>query len=201
MSGTIRHGVLGMDKKTVHELIQKKQVEDSIRQEFEGTLADRVARYLEVKPHQIVPYTHFAVVSAECSFLFRDGHFYGCIALTQAVAEALVRFLCKKNSFGPAKDFEKNVEKLSVRKFISNKVKESLLTIWQRRDDYHHLNPNVATDRKTLEELAREKTRLLVEVESEIFRFRLVDGKINPENPKYWDISGNQAQVFLRLEP
>ena len=27
------------------------------------------------------------------------------------------------------------------------------------------------------------------------------DGKINPENPKYWDINSNQAQVFLRLEP
>ena len=190
-----------MDEKTIHELIQKKQAEDSIREEFEGTLADRVDRYVQVKPHEIVPYTHFSTISAECSFLFRDGHYYGCIALTQAVAEALVRFLCKKNSFRPVKNFENNIEKLSVRNFISDKVKESLLKIWEKRNDYHHLNPNVETDRQTLEELAREKVRLLVEVEKEVFRFTSVDGKINPENPKYWDISGNQAQVFLRLEP
>jgi hypothetical protein len=190
-----------MDEKAARKLFKQKLVEESIRQEFEGTLADRVDRYMQVKPHEIVPYTHFSTISAECSFLFRDGHYYGCIALTQAVAEALVRFLCKKNSFRPVKNFENNIEKLSVRNFISYEVKDSLLTIWQERDDYHHLNPSIESDRQTLEELAKEKTRLLVEVEKEVFRFTSVDGKINPENPKYWDISGNQAQVFLRLEP
>jgi hypothetical protein len=190
-----------MDEKAVHELIRKKQAEDSIRQEFEGTLADRVARYLEVKPHEIVPYTHFSAISAECSLLFRDGHYYGCIALTQAVAEALVRFLCTKNTFKPVKKFEENVRKLSTRTFISDKVKESLLKIWEGRDDYHHLNTSIENDRQTLEELAREKTRLLVEVERDVFRFTIVDCKINPENRKYWDISSDQMQVFLRLDP
>ena len=70
-----------------------------------------------------------------------------------------------------------------------------------RRNDYHHLNPNVETDRQTLEELAKEKARLLAEVESEIFEFRIINGKLQPKYPKYWNISGNQAQVFLRLEP
>jgi len=190
-----------MEEKKINELIQKKMVEESIRQDFEYTLSDRVDRYLEVKPHEIVPDTHFSAVSAECSSLFRDGHFYGCIALTQAVAEAIVRFMCKKNFGRYEKVFEKNVEKLSNRGFISNEVKEHFLEIWTRRDDYHHLNPNIATDRNTLQELAREKTLLLVEVEREVFRFTIVDGKINPENPKYWDINGNQAQVFLRLKP
>ena len=190
-----------MDDKARDELIQRKQVEDSIRQEFEGTLADRVARYLEVKPHQTVPYTHFSTISAECSFLFRDGHYYGCIALTQAVAEALVRFLCTKNSFKPVKRFEKNVEKLSTRTFISDKVKVSLLKIWERRDDYHHLNTSIENDRQTQEEMAREKTRLLVDIEREVFRFTWVDGKLNPENQRYWNMSGNQAQVFLRFYP
>lgn len=190
-----------MDEKRIHELIQKKQVEDSMRQEFEGTLADRVTRYLQVKPHEIIPYHYFSAISAECSFLFRDGHFYGCIALTQAVAEALARFLCEVNFGRHDKVFEKNVEKLSVRNFISDKVKESLLKIWEKRNDYHHLNPNVETDRQTLEELAREKARLLVEVESEVFHFTVVDGRMILEHPKYWKASGNQVQVFLRLEP
>ena len=190
-----------MDEEAARKLFEQKQVEYSLRQEFDATLVDRVDRYMQVKPHEIVPYTHFSTISAECSFLFRDGYYYECIALTQAVAEALVRFLCKKNSFRPAKIIENNIEKLSVRNFISDEVKDSLLTIWQERDDYHHLNPSIESDRQTLEELAKEKTRLLVEVEKKVFRFTSVDGKINPENPKYWDISGNQAQVFLRLEP
>lgn len=197
--GTIQRGVLGMDKKIAHELIQQKQVEDSLKQEFEQTLSDRAARYLQVKPHGIVPYTHFSAASAECSLLFRDGHFYGCIALTQAVAEALVRFLCQRNSWKPDKEFEKNVERLSKRNFISDKLKKALLKIWERRPDYHHLNPNVEADRQALEELAREKARLLVKVESEVFRFKVIDGEVVPEHPKYWQASGNQA--FLRLGP
>ena len=190
-----------MDKKAIHELIQQKQVEDSIRQEFEQTLSDRAARYLQVKPHGIVSYEHFSAASAECSLLFRDGHFYGCIAITQAVAEALVRFLCQRNSWKPAKEFGKNVEKLSGRKFISHELKTSLLRIWEKRDDYHHLNPKVETDRRALEQLAMEKARLLVKVESEIFGFTVVDGQIIPKQPKYWKGSGNQVQVFLRFNP
>jgi hypothetical protein len=143
-----------------------------------------------------MPNVHFAAPSAECSLLFRDGHYYGCIALTQAVAEALVRFLCTKNSCKPAKDFEKNVEKLSTRTFISDKVKESLVNIWERRPDYHHLDPIIESDRQKLEELAREKTRLLTEVESEIFEFDIVNGALIPKYPKYWNMRGNQAQVF-----
>ncbi len=188
-----------MDKKTVHELIQRKQVEDSIKQEFEQTLSDRVTRYLQVRSHEIVPYTHFSAASAECCFLFRDGHFYGCIALSQAVAEALVRFLCQSNSWKPSKEFEGNVEKLFKRNFISAKLKKSLLKIWERRDDYHHLKPNIKTDRQVLTELAREKAGLLAEIESEVFYFTVANGKIIPKYPKYWKASGNQ--VFLRLEP
>ena len=188
-----------MDKKTMHELIQQKQVEDSIKQEFEQTLSDRAARYLQVKPHGIIPYEHFSAASAECSLLFRDGHFYGCIALTQAVAEALVRFLCQRSSGRPTKNFEKNVQKLFVRNVISDKLKKSLLRIWEKRHDYHHLNPNVKTNRQALEKLAREKAFLLSELESELFQFTVVDGEIIPERPKYWKASGNQ--IFLRLDP
>ena len=201
MLGVIYHGVLEMDDKKINELIKKKRLEESMKADFEHTLSDRVDRYLEVKPHEIVPYTYFSAASTECSYLFRDGHFYGCRALTQAVAEAIVRFMCKINFGRYGKVFEKHVEKLSNRGFISNVVKGHLLEIWTMRDDYHHLNPNIATDRHTLQELAREKTLLLVEVEKEIFRFTTIDGKLNPENPKYWDIRGNQVQVFLRIQP
>ena len=190
-----------MDEKDIQKLIERRQIEDSMRQEFEGTLSERVTRYLQVKPHPIIPNAPFATASAECSLLFRDGHFYACIALTQAVVEAIVRYLCERNHWRPDKDLEQNVGKLRKRKFISNELKESFLTIWGNRDDYHHLNPNVETDRQKLQQLAREKARLLAAIESEIFDFTVVNGKLVPKHREYWDISGKEANVFLRLEP
>jgi hypothetical protein len=191
-----------MDEETKRELFQRAQTANSIKQEFEQTLSERVERYLQVKPHEIIPNAPFAVPSAECSLLFRDGHFYACIALVQAVAEAIVRYVCDIDFRKHDKVFEKNVEKLHTRKFIDDKLQEILLKIWEERDDYHHLNSSVKSDRDTLEKLAKEKACLLVEIESEIFKFSFGnDGSIIPKYPKYWKIRGNQAEVFLRLEP
>ena len=190
-----------MDEKAKRELLQQAQTLESMKQEFEQTLPERVKRYLEVKPHGIIPNAPFAVPSSECSLLFRDGHFYACIALVQAVAEAIVRYMCDIDFANHDKVFEKNVDKLHRRKFIDDRLEESLLRIWDRRDDYHHLNSSVKSDRQTLESLAREKTHLLVEVESRIFEFSVTDGVLVPKYPKYWSINGNQTEVFLRLEP
>lgn len=185
----------------IQETMQQIFTEDGIKQEFEQTLPSRVQRYLKVKPHGIVPYTKFAPASAECTLLFRDGHFYGCIALSQAVTEAIARFLCQKNGWRPEKAFEKNVTKLYTRQFISEEMKNKFLRIWEKRDDYHHLNPNIETDREKLEELAYQKVLLLKEIESKIFKFSVVDGKLVPENKKYWVLQQNGTiPVFLKLE-
>ena len=181
-------------------LIQQKLTEDSLRQRFEQTLSSRATRYLKVKPHGIIPFTPFAAASSECNFLFRDGHFYGCIALTQAVTEAIVRFLCIRNGWKPAKVFETNINKLHKRGFISQEIKSNFFRIWENRDDYHHLNPNIATNLKELEHIAYEKILGLKAIESEIFKFSIIDEKLIPKNRKYWSISqGGTAEVFLRL--
>jgi len=191
-----------MDEETKRKLFQRAQTADSIKQEFEQTLSERVERYLQVKPHEIIPNAPFAAPSAQCSFLFRDGHFYACIALVQAVAEAIVRHVCDIDFGKHDKVFEKNVEKLHTRKFINDKLQKALLKIWDKRDDYHHLNSNVESDKAILEKLAKEKACLLVEVESEIFKFTFGNnGSTIPKYPKYWKITGDQAEVFLRLEP
>jgi len=191
-----------MDEEIKRELYQQALTTESIRQEFEQTLPERVGRYLQVKPHIIIPNAPFAAPSSECSLLYRDGHFYACIALVQAVTEAIVRYICDIDFRKHGKDFEKNIENLYKRNFISDKIRESLLKIWEKRDDYHHLNPNVESDRQTLEKLAKEKACLLVEVESGIFKFSFGnDGSIIPKHPKYWKISSDRAGVFLRLEP
>lgn len=182
-------------------MMQRALAEDGIKQEFEQTLSSRVERYLKVKPHGIVPFTEFAPVSAECTLLFRDGHFYGSIALSQALAEAIARFLCQKNGWKPKKSFEENIAKLETRLFISKDMKAKFLRLWEKRDDYHHLNPTIQTDRQKLEVLAYERVLLLKEIESEVFRFSFVDGKLVPENREYWALQQNgTVPVFLKLE-
>jgi hypothetical protein len=181
--------------------MQKAMTEDGIKQEFEQTLSSRVERYLKVKPHGITPFTEFAAVSSECAFLFRDGHFYGAIALSQSVAEAIARFLCQKNGWKPKKSFEENVAKLETRIFISKSMKDKFLSLWRKRDDYHHLNGTIETDRLKLEALAYKKVSLLKEIESDVFKFSVVDGKLVPDNRKYWEVQPNgTVPVFLRLD-
>jgi hypothetical protein len=191
-----------MNKEEKHKLFQLAQATDLIKQEFEQTLSERAERYLLVKPHEIIPNGPFAAPSAECCLLFRDGHFYACIALTQAVAEAIVRYICDIDFHGHNKVFEKNVEKLYARKLIDDELRSNLLKIWEKRDDYHHLNSGVQADRNTLQELCHEKASLLVKIESEIFKFSFGEGGgIIPKYPKYWKIRGNQMEIYIRLYP
>ena len=151
------------------ENIPKEQIEQSIKQEFERTLADRAARYLQISSCSFAPSAQFSAASLECSLLFRDGYFYACIALSQAIAASLVRSLCLQNGWEPAKNFQNNVEKLCLRAIIPDKAGKFLAKIWEKRNDYYKLNPNLVADRQTLEDLAREKVRLLAEAEKEIY--------------------------------
>ena len=185
------------------EHMEQIRIQESIKQEMEQTLSLKTERYFKVKPHGIIPYTPFAPASAECSLLFRDGHFYGCIALVQAVAEAISRFMCRKNSWKPAKSFEENIEKLNNRGLISNESKDAFLEIWAQRDDYHHINPNIETDIKILENIAYKKILLLRRIESEVFKFSLTNkGELIPENKKYWKLQKDGTiPVYLKLSP
>ena len=133
--------------------------------------------------------------------LFRDGHYYAAIALSQAVGEATVKFLCSKNGWKPCKNFEKNVGTLETRHVISRNLKERFLNLWKERDDYHHLNSTIETDRQKLETLACEKVLLLKEIESEVFAVSFVGGKLVPQCRKYWALQEDgTVPVFLRLE-
>ena len=53
--------------------------------------------------------------------------------------------------------------------------------------------------------VCRDWTRLhedLKEIESEIFKFSVIDGKLLPENKKYWELQPNgTVPVFLKLAP
>ena len=182
--------------------LEKMLLEESLNQEFVSTLGQRVERYLKLKPHAIIPNAHFATVSAECHFLYRDGHFYGTISLAQSVAEALVRFLCEKSGWKAAKEFEKNLKQLETRKIVSTDLASLFLEIWVDRDDYHHLNPKIEQDRQRLESLATNKLTALKKVEEELFAYTVNEGRLVPRYAKYWDQGQGEGtvSVFLRLE-
>ncbi len=165
-------------------------IEDDLKGDFDFTLNDRVTRYLELDFIKITPNTHFASISAECIRLYRDGYYLACIALSQALAEALVRFMCDRSQFASiSKHFEENVEKLRKRR-IKPDCSKMLMEIWEGRDDYHHLEPTIPADRIKLQEIAKGKIILFHKVEAEVFAY-----------PKYWDIANGSANAFLRFDP
>jgi hypothetical protein len=188
-----------MDNPT-KKLVEKAQAEDTLKQEFDLTLDQRVNRYLELKPHGIIPNSHFAAVSAECHSLYRDGHFYGTISLTQSVAEALVKFLCQRNGWKPNKDYEDNLKQLETRGKISQEFASLFTTVWKKRDNYHHLNLQIEQDRQKLELLAKEKLTDLRKIEQEFFAYTANKGKLIPKYPKYWDQKNGTVPVFLRFD-
>lgn len=181
-------------------LIEKAQLKDTLKQEFDFNLKQRIERYLDVKPHGIIPNSHFAAVSAECHLLYRDCHYYGTISLSQAVAEALVKFLCNINGWKPCKEFEKNLQQLEKREKITKDLENLFTNIWQRRDDYHHLNPQIEQDRQKLEILAKEKLSSLKKIEEKLFAYSTNNGKLVPKYPKYWDQKNGKVPVYLRFD-
>lgn len=188
-----------MDKNTQRQVV-KAQAEDTLKQEFNLMFDQRVKRYLELRPHGIIPNSHFAAVSAECYSLYRDGHFYGAISLSQSVSEALVKFLCNKNGWKPNKDFEENIKQLITRQKINQDLADIFTKLWEDRNDYHHLNPNIEQERQKLELLAKSKLTDLKNIESELFAYSANGGKIVPKYPKFWDISNGTVPVFLRFD-
>ena len=188
-----------MDDKT-KKLVEKAQAKDTLKQMFELMLDERIERRLEVKPHGIIPNSHFAAVSAECYSLYQDGHYYGTISLSQAVAEALVKFLCIKSGWKPNKDYEKNLQQLKTRGKITNELVNLFTNVWKNRDDYHHLNPQIEQDRQKLASLAKGKLTDLRDIERELFAYTTNNGKLAPKYRKYWDQTGNTIPVFLRFD-
>jgi hypothetical protein len=190
-----------MAEEKIRKAIKRRELEDTLKGECLGSISDRVTRYLELTFIEVTPNEHFTSISAECILLYRDGYFFACIALCQAIAEALVRFMCERSRFKASKNFEENIETLGRRK-IKPDCNKLLKEIWKGRDDYHHLNPKVPTERTKLQAIARSKMIALHDVESKVFAFEWVDGAIKPKHPKYWPKTQNGLlNTFLRFEP
>lgn len=189
------------EQEPLDPLAERRRIEDSIKNEVLRTLSDRADRFLQVRGTVLVPDGPFAAPSVECAEQFRDGHYFGCIALTQAVLEAVIRHVWQvklKKKPNQEGSFEKNLEALHKKKFISDEWKVKLDQMWADRHSFHHLRPSVESDQQKLEETARNTLKLLNDLEQEFFGFTLREGMVVPDHPEYWSIKEGESLVFMR---
>jgi|GEM_PF-303623 len=188
-------------KKTETNSDDRRRVEESIKNEVLRTLSERAERFLKVRGTLLVPDGPFAAPSVECAEQFRDGHYFGCIALTQAVLEAVIRHIWKvKLKKKPSQEgsFDKNLAALHKKNFISDEWKEKLELMWAERHSFHHLRPSVESDQQKLEETARNTLLMLNDLEQEFFGFDVNEGVVVPHHPEYWSIKDGESLVFVR---
>lgn len=172
-------------------LTERRQIEDSIKNEVLRTLSDRADRYLQVRGTVLIPDGPFAAPSVECAEQFRDGHYFGCIALTQAVLEAVIRHIWQvklKKKQTQEGSFDKNLEALHKKKIISGEWKTKLDEMWADRHSFHHLRPSVEADHLKLEVTARDTLKLLNDLEQEFFGFKVQEGVVVPDHPEFWSV-------------
>jgi hypothetical protein len=177
----------------------EERVRLDIRQEFENTLEQRVQRFLEIAHQGVIAGEHFGPASAECLRLYRDGHFISAVMVSQAVAEALFRFVLERNTLRLENDRPAVAPILVERGILSQTAADAFVRIWRSfRGDVHHLNPKVTTE-IPFPELAKRNVTDLAMVERELFEVAFDNGRILPKQPKYWDLRPDgTAAVYLR---
>ena len=190
-----------MDREKVLKAIERKRLEETMQGYFLATLNERISRYQELDFIKLTPNTHFAFVSVECINLYRDGYFLACIALCQAVAEAIVRLMCERSKFNSiSQDYEVNIENLHKRK-IRPDCNDLFKEIWKDRNNYHHLNPTIPTEKSKLQDIAKSKIIVFHKIEAKVFEFNIINGAVSPMYTKYWDFNENgMLNGYLRIE-
>lgn len=180
------------------QAIRRAHLRDELRQVDEQSLDARVNRYLEIDHAGIIGNHYFAAASSECINLYRDGHFIATVMATQAVNEGILKFLKERNGLCCHKH-EDLMRSLRQKDIITQTCADASEQIWASfRNDVHHMNPKVSTI--PFPTLAKKNLQSLAVVEGEVFGVDIVDGKLHPKQPKYWDIqSDGTVPVFLRL--
>lgn len=180
---------------------ERRRVEDAIKNEVLKTLSQRADRFLQVQGAVLVPDRPFAAPSMECVEQFRDGHYFGCIALTQTLVEAVIRHVWQiklKKKPNQEGSFEKYLAALHKKKIVSDEWKSTLEQMWSERHSFHHLRPTIESDQRKLVETARKTLLLLNELEQEFFGFDVKEGIIVPNHPEYWSIKVGESLMCVR---
>jgi len=130
-------------------------------------------KVIPVVPAINVPDYPFAAPSVECAKQFQSGHYFGCIALTQALIEAEIRYIGqiklnkKPNQKG---SFEKDLDALHKKNVISDEHKAQLDAMRTEWRSLAYLQPATADNLQKLEEMAHQALLLLKELEQEFFQ-------------------------------
>lgn len=107
--------------------------------------------------------------------------------VSQALVEGICRFVLQKHKFQTCCKPPDAAKILAARQIISQQCADAIHRIWGSfRNDVHHMNPNVVE--VPIEQLAKSNLDDLSIVESEIFAFSFVEGKLFPKTPLYWDV-------------
>lgn len=171
----------------IRELTRPLVIEE-LRQSDEQTRKDRADRYLEINQQGYIGNHHFASASAECLYLYRDGHFIATVMTTQAVNEGILKFVAERNNI-QNKDYcdLSALLKLLVSRYIFSPdcFDASKQIYGSFRNDVHHMNPKVETI--DFQHLAKKNMQNLSVIEREIWAAYHDDGGIVPLQPKYWD--------------
>jgi len=176
--------------------------EESFRGHLEAILPSCIERAKNSKITDIIPNKYFSRASSEVREMYIYGYYIGSIALSQSLAEGLTKFICERNKMVkyPKKDQLKRVEKLLSNKIITNEISNAFIEIEKCRNDFIHMNKNIETNIKLLEENAKNNIENLFKIEEYIFGHDIKKGKISPKNPAYWDVDANgNVEVFLRI--
>jgi len=188
---------------------ERERVANEIRAEFEAHRGLLVERALDIRKHGFLPHTHFQAASAEAKTCYIHGHFYGCIMITQAVAEGLIKFIAQRNgepevywTDKPKRSVETRRNYLRDQGHISADVHAAFERIHDAsRNSLHHMNrKGQPSTFKELQELARRCVEDMYIIESWLFEFHLDNGVLVPHRRQYWDIRADgTTPVFLNL--
>jgi hypothetical protein len=182
--------------------IKRRMVAEALHARDAAFFVQRVDRYVEISHQPVTPYHHFSKASAECIDLYTDGHFISTVMVAQSVAEGISKFVAERNGihFTKRTNASHLVNRLAKLGIVSRQYKEAVSRLWERRDDVHHMKPDIGSIH--FAELARGSIQDLAVIEREIFDCGLVNGAFSPVNRKYWDIGPDgRAPVFLRCDP
>jgi len=190
----------------IQKTMRMQQVKEAIISDFNSSVDQRVGRYMEIGHQWIIGNHHFAVASAECINLYRDGHFIAAVMMSHSINEGIIVFvadrvkLLRDKDGGGTKSIEDLIAELEQNRTISKTCVDAARGIYESyRNDVHHMSPKVGSI--DFPALARENLKRLAIIESEIFGVDIVDGKINPHQPVFWDLNPDgTVSVFLRLE-
>lgn len=195
-----------MNNPDVDGKIKRQRMKDNLISDFNTSIDERVDRYIGVGHQWIIGNHHFAEASSECINVYRDGHFIAAVMMSHSINEGIIEFvtdrvkLSRHKSDGNAKSIDELINELEQQKTISKACADAARGIYgSYRNDIHHMSPKVGSI--DFCSLARENLKRLAMIEGEIFGTDVIEGRLKPHHPIYWDLNADgTVSAFLRLE-